>query len=633
MPLREALDRTATIVLALVVALGVAGCPSEGSGSCTATSCPTGQACISGACRVANDGSANTDASLDSTDDIGADTAARDILPIDTGPPMGQGCSGDLRDVLDNDGHVLLTCPPEQGCRMGMCVPACDAASASRGTVACSFQVSTPPAYPPALPPCLAVFVANTWPRPARVTVRRGTTTFDVSTFGRIVDNARPAAMWAPVPAAGIPENQVAVLFLSSDPNAVMPENGVPLTCPVTPAVNMSTMLAGSGVTNAFVMTSDVPVSAYDILPYGGARSHFPSAELVLPTSAWRNGYVVISPPPGTFSPPGPQWLQVMAAEADTLVRVRPTVDLPGNARAPAIARGATGMLMLNAGEYVQWQLPGGLADPSGTLVASDHPVGVVSGTRFIRLQPMPAPGGEAAHQQNLPIDALSNLYVAAPYETRRADLAPEPVPYRIVGAVDGTRLTFDPPIAGAPATIDRGTLVEVTSAQPFIVSSQDPMHPFAFAQMMTTANLVGGSRPGAIAPGFGPQLGDEEFVIVFPPAQFLSRYVVFSDPAYPTTNLVVVRVRGATGFAPVMLDCVGALTGFRPVGSSGQFEMTTVDLVRANVPNGTCGNGRHSAQSAAPFGVVVWGLDSYSSYAYPAGGNASTLSPIPPPL
>jgi hypothetical protein len=45
----------------------------------------------------------------------------------------------------------------------------------------------------------------------------------------------------------------------------------------------------------------------------------------------------------------------------------------------------------------------------------------------------------------------------------------------------------------------------------------------------------------------------------------------------------------------------------------------------------GTCVNGHHSAESAAPFGIVVWGTDAYASYGYPAGGNARQLVMLPP--
>ena len=64
----------------------------------------------------------------------------------------------------------------------------------------------------------------------------------------------------------------------------------------------------------------------------------------------------------------------------------------------------------------------------------------------------------------------------------------------------------------------------------------------------------------------------------------------------------------------------------------AGRFEVTTVDLVRAEVPVKGCANGRHTAQSKGPFGIVVWGLDSYSSYAYPAGGTAAKLSDVTVP-
>ena len=218
----------------------------------------------------------------------------------------------------------------------------------------------------------------------------------------------------------------------------------------------------------------------------------------------------------------------------------------------------------------------------------------------------------------------------AALHATRRADLMPESIPYRIVGAVDGTTLTFDPVITGAPATLARGQVVDFTVTGPFLVSSQDAMHPFALAQVRPTANPRGGeaSRPGATAPMYPPNLGDEEFTVVLPPGQFLTKYVFFTDPTYPTTNLVLTRVAGASGFQDVTVDCLGKVSGWQPVGTSGKYQVTNVDLLRAGVASGTCTNGRQTATSAAPFGVIVWGEDSYSSYAYPARRQRRRASP-----
>lgn len=546
-----------------------------------------------------------------------------------TGEPPEKLCSADLHAIVDGMGQVLEACAPDQGCADGACVPACAAAAASKANFGCAFVVPTPPAYPPALPPCFAVFLANTWGHPAKISVARGGVDLNIATAARVATPGVPPKDWPPVPADGVPADSVAVVFLSSDPNAIMPENQVPLTCPVPPAVNASTVIKGSGRGAAFTITADVPVTAYDILPFGGARSHFPSAELLFPTSVWGTNYVAMTPPAGTHSPPGPMWLQIVGLEDGTKVELKPTADL---LQGPGLNGAMTGQLAafeLGAGEVLQWELPQTAKDGAGTLLLSDKPVALHAGNRFLRLQPVPAPGGEAAHQQNLAVSALGFEYVAAPYETRRKDLAPEDVEYRLVGVVDGTELSYDPPVPGAPAQLAKGQVVDISTKLAFRVRAQDDEHPFALAQLMDTANLPGGSRPGATAPGFGLALGDEEFVIVLPPAQFLRRYAFFTDPTYATTNLVVTRVKSNNAFQPVTVDCLGELGGWQPVGQDGIFEVTTVDLVRADIGVNGCTNGHHLAESDGPFGMVVWGLDSYSSYAYPAGGSARALTDV----
>jgi IgGFc binding protein len=553
----------------------------------------------------------------------------------DGGAPDGSGqygCSADLRSVVDSHGDVVMTCPSDEGCSGGACIAACAAAAASKGNVGCDFLVPTPPSYPPDLPPCFAVFVANAWPAPAALTVSFNGMSYDVTQFGFIPQDGMPEPQWPAVAATGIPAGQVAVLFLSGDPNSIFTETGEPMKCPVPTAVAAATSLQDSGKNSAFHITSSVPVSAYDILPYGGAHTHFPGATLLMPTSAWGDNYVMIATPPGTATPAGPLWGQIVATQDSTTVELLPSVDLPAADVFPAAPAGQTATITLSAGEYLEWELVSGSNDMSGTIVSSDKPVAAFAGNRFFRLQPMSEPGGEEAHGQIPPVSALGSEYVAAPYATRRADLAPEAISYRFVGVVDGTQLVYDPPVATAPATLDRAQVADFIVTGAFHAQSQDAMHPFATAQIMPTANLPGGSRPGATAPTYPPLLGDEEFVVMLPPAQFLAKYVFFTDPTYPTTNLVLTRGKGATGFQPVTVDCLGAVTGWTPVGTSGQYEVTNVDLLRAGIASGTCTNGGHTAESTAPFGLVVWGEDSYSSYAYPGGGNAAQLTTVTVP-
>jgi hypothetical protein len=263
------------------------------------------------------------------------------------------------------------------------------------------------------------------------------------------------------------------------------------------------------------------------------------------------------------------------------------------------------------------------------------------------------------------PVRALADEYVAVRYRNRGA--SEETVPWRIVGVVNGTRLTYDPPQPGAPGSIDAQQWIEFDEPGPFVVRSQDNSHPFYLATYMTggcgaPVNVDAGP---AVCPGpdDGPLkgFGDPEFLNVVPPAQYLPRYTFFTDPTYPETNLVVVRVRDSrTGAMPeVTLDCAGVLTGWQPVGTSGVYEMTRTDLSTGDFQAvGACNNGVHSiaarlagATGSPPptplVGVTIWGWGNeatwptdnvatdetnpkftrWVSYGYPAGANFRPLN------
>jgi IgGFc binding protein len=581
-----------------------------------------------------------------------------DVTTEGSGPT--NGCSGDLHQVLGPGGTVIETCPLDEGCAAGKCVPACEAAAASKGTVGCDFMVSTPAFTFGILPPCFAAFAANNWGTDAVVQVSRGGASLDVPTFGRVPNGTPAASSWAPVPSSGLPPGGVGVLFLSGDPTSKNPQlgdAGTPLKCPVPDAINSGTAIVDSmygpaetysdtGMSQAFHIVTSVPVSLYDIQPYGGASSWLPSAQLVLPTTAWGDNFIVVSPkectatgsPPTVpcVSPGGLQWLQVVATEDNTHVKIQPTQPLATGGGISAANPGVTTTYTVNAGDFVQWS-PG--ADLTGTLLASDHPIAVLSGALLcLNSATSPSGGGcDSAHQTMLPVEALGFEYVAQPYATRRASLLPESIPYRLVGVKDGTTLTYDPAGVG-PSTLNLGAVADFESTVPFTVRSQDNDHVFYMTQMAPGCLVTDGSRPG-ITPGadtgFGAQdcLGDEEFIDVLPPAQWLPEYVFFTDPTYGTTNVTVARTATASGFAEVTIDCIGTVTGWQEVGMAGKYQVANVDLLRATIPVGSCTNGGHSAKSTAPFGLVVWGLDEFASYAYPAGGNVATINHVAVPL
>ncbi|MCA9715982.1 MAG: IgGFc-binding protein, partial [Myxococcales bacterium] len=528
------------------LALALAACGDDGGASTESTGAGPGAGPGATSAAETTGGTGGTGATMGATGATGASAgtttdgstsvvstslATEPLFDVgDPDMPVELECSGDLHDVIDGQGEVVESCAPDLGCLDGACVPACEAAAASEANFGCEFRPPTPPSYPYALPPCFAVFMANAWGHPAQLEVWRDGQALDIAGFARLVTPGLDPEDWPPLPDAGLPGGAVGVLFLSSDPNAIMPENQVPLTCPTTPAVDASTQVDGTGRSAAFEITSDIPLTAYDILPFGGARSHFPSAELLFPTSVWGDNYVTVVPPKGTHNVPGPLWMQIVGLEDGTSVDVLSGAQIVAGGGLQGANANEPAAYTVDAGEYLQLEFAAGAGDGSGTIVKSDKPVAVHTGNRFLRLQPMTQPGGEATHQQLSAVTALGVEYVAAPYETRRADLEPEEVDYRAVGVVDGTQLTYDPAIPGAPATLDQGEVVDFATALPFTVASQGDGNPFSLTQLMDTANVPGGTRPGATAPGFPPMLGDEEWVVVLPPGQFMNRYVFFTD-------------------------------------------------------------------------------------------------------
>ncbi len=548
--------------------------------------------------------------------------------------PGASGCSADLQKTVDAMGNVVEVCPPDQGCSDGQCVPACEAAALSKGSIGCEYFAPTPPFYQNEVGsattydgPCHALFVANTWGRSAKVAVSHNGSMLDASAFTYIPSGVGPATQYTLVPADGIPPNQVAVVFLAHRPGVVH-GLGFSLECPRAPGVLLDTAVQGNGVDVAFDVTSDTPVTAYDILPYGGATSFLPSASLLFPRTAWGTNYTVLGP---HTDGGGAMWALFVGTADGTTVDVLPSTSWPGGGGAPALPAGVTTQVTLNRGQVMQWMG----ADPTATILQSSAPIGVYTGNTYLRVASATSSGGgqDAAHQQIGPIGSLGNEYVGAGIMTRMPNLSPEDVPYRMLGVVDGTQLTYDPaPPPGAPTTLAAGQLAEFSTTQLFSVESQDEQHPFAFSQYMP--GTFGSTRPGCAATppfaGLSCGLGDEEWVIQLPPKQFLQRYAFFTDPTYAATNLVVTRVAGTSGFSDVEIACMGPVTGWQPVGSSGTFEVAHVDLYRgfAGTP-AACATSQHEATSAGAFGVTVWGTDYYASYGYPAGGNIGTINDV----
>jgi hypothetical protein len=563
----------------------------------------------------------------------------------DSGGVQCKPCSDDFTQVLDCDGTVKETCPGSQLCGAGTCMAPCDAASANKSTIGCDYYAVTMDAMSGGFGGCFVSFIANTFKENVKIQAAWGTQSIDLAAHAKIPSGTGTNIQYLPYdPSVGLAPGQVAILFLANDPV----QHGTwqaPAACPVPAAVGLDAHVhwgvnLSTGRSKGFHITTDRPIVAYQMLPYQAASAATTGATLLLPTSAWDTNYIAATAAPaakwmGVDIPPS---MTIVAKENQTAVKIRPNYLIKQGIDVAEVPANTVGTYLLNAGETIEFIQS---EDLTGSPIEADKPIGVFAGHLGLRV-PDQADWSDHAEQQIPPVRALGSEYAVASYRDRVPGYN-ENRKHRIVGAVDGTTLTFEPPIAGAPSDIDLGEAIEFFSDEPYVVKSQDKDHPFlVFTYMSGSSNLAEQGAPAGY--------GDPDFVRIVPGLQYLRRYVFFTDPTYPETNLVVVRRKGATGFADVNLDCAGALTGFQPLGSSGTYEYTRIDLSRHNFePQNGCDNGGHEMSSSEPFGLTVWGWGGPEtrpgesapcdntkpnnscdvSYAYPAGENVTPINTV----
>lgn len=536
-------------------------------------------------------------------------------------------CSTDLKSIIDCDGNVIMTCPAGEACAGGVCVSdPCEAAKQGKSTYGCEYWALTTDNIMPGA--CFAAFVTNTWSVPIHIKVDRNGADLPVSQFIKIPTGQGAQLTYAAYDeAAGLAPGNVAILFLSQTPQFPPPIGNA---CPpgiVTAQENVDSAVHGTGIGNAFHITTDGPIVAYQIFPYGGGNAAITSSTLLLPTSAWDVNYIAVNAYSTTQVPEnwGLPSLDILAGEDGTQVTISPVSAIAATGMVPGTAQGQPITYGLSKGQYLQITQA---AELTGSVILANKPIAVFGSSACMNV-PVSESACDTGQQQIPPVRALGHEYAAVRYRGRLGG-SNEAVPWRLVGAAKDTQLTYVPAKPnGAPASLGIGEVAQFDAPGPFLVKSQDGDHPFYIAAHMTGGAAFNGE-------------GDPEFVNIVPTAQYLNSYVFFTDPTYPETNLVLVRAPGANGFQDVNLDCGGTVTGWQPLGN---YEFTRVDLVTGNFQGVSgCANGAHFIESKAPFSVTVWGWGTaatfpfntqYVSYAYPAGAgvkpvNNTVVPPVP---
>ena len=524
-------------------------------------------------------------------------------------------CSDDNQSVLCN-GDTVEVCSNGNYCVDAACVPLtpCEAAELFQSSEGCEYYAVKSELISAANGSCFAAFVANTGDQPVKIAVEYNGAQLPTTSF-RIPSGQGLNITYDPYdPNLGLPVGEVAILFLSRGPG------GFP-NCPAPAGVLQETHVVGTGFGKAFRISTDFPVAAYQMLPYDGGAVAATSATLLLPTSVWDTNYIAINAYLKSQAVAEAQPLfSVVGQEDGTEITIDPKVAIVGGNGVPGGPAGVPIKYMINRAQTLQFRQ---VQELTGSPIVANKPFGMFGGASCLNVLPN-ALACDGAHQQIPPVKALGNNYAAVRYRNRINNNEESP-PWRLVGAVADTQLTYIPAKPnGAPDVLTLGQAVEFQSPGPFLVASQDLDHPFYFAGYMTG----GADYNGA---------GDPEWVNVIPTAQYLDEYVLFTDPTYPETSLVVVRNKKDGAFADVNLACAGNLGNWTALGENQEW--TRVNLVTGNFQGqGNCSNGRHEMKSDNPFGVTVWGWGSnasqnfnsvYVSYAYPAGAAIKSINDV----
>ncbi len=291
---------------------------------------------------------------------MGAGLGGGIVLPDAT--PCAEQCSSDFHSIIDCNGNVITTCSGNQGCdgTTGKCADACTAAVDNKESVGCEYYATYMDVYEQDV--CFAAYVANTWTTPVHITVDYNGSTLPVGTFAFIPSGTGPSLTYAPYDSAGgLPPGQVAILFLDGDPNSAVP-------CPQASAMTGAGLFGTSGIGNSFHITTDVPVVAYQINPFGGGSAAVTGASLLLPTSAWDVNYVGVTVSPQDIASPS---MNIIASEDGTVVTMLPTVAVQGGGGLPGGPANTQYSFTLNKGQQAQFSQT---ADLTGSIIQATHP-------------------------------------------------------------------------------------------------------------------------------------------------------------------------------------------------------------------------------------------------------------------
>ncbi|AKF09803.1 IgGFc-binding protein [Sandaracinus amylolyticus] len=530
--------------------------------------------------------------------------------------PGSRRCEGTVSMVCATDGRAWLTgrdCS-EWGSSCGgngYCGDACGEAEQTRSNVGCEYWPA--PLANPALDGSrfdFRVVVAN--PNDTAANVRITRNGVDAYT-GTVAANGL-----AEIPLPWIPGQSL---------DGIQPDDWRSIT------------VAGG----AYRMTSDVPVIAMQFNPFeyssGGANSFTNDATLLYPTHVLTGDYVGLAYYPLSRTVDGnalryPGYIAVVGVSPEpTRVQVsaRGAVAADAAGRFPATPTGGSFVVTLQQGEVVHIAAaippecapgrPGYVEnrecestpigeicdvmetcreqdyDLTGTRITADRPVAVFGGHACAYV-PTSAEACDHLEEQLPPIQSWGRAFVGAPM----GDGSIGGTNVLRVIAYEDTTVTVSPPQGGVGGGALRGgEFLELDVTSPFEVTG-------------TSAIMVAQYLRGQYATEPAAQRGDPDVTVLVPSEQYREDYTFVLPSSYNAgtngqNHLLVVRQPGVA----LTLDGAAVSATFVTVGGR---EIAVIPLA----------GGTHAISSTEPFGLIAYGLGSFTSYSSPAGLN---LDPI----
>jgi hypothetical protein len=334
---------------------------------------------------------------------------------------------------------------------------------------------------------------------------------------------------------------------------------------------------------------SSIPVVAYQHSPIKAQATN--DSSMLLPEHALKMDHVIASYRDTVDGEDRPSYFNVIATADGTTVKWTPPVATVAGVGVPAVAANTTGMVVMNRFDMLQVRVAND-QDISGALVSADKPVWVVGGVNCAFI---PANQFACDHCEEaiLPLDYWGKEYVGA-HSPKRGS---EKHYWRIYGGEDGTVVTATPAVPGSPVNVNKGQWKELVlnNSVSTIFTSDKP-----FLAVQYLESQFGGAGTG-----------DPAMYQMIPVEQFLDSYTFVTGVGYTNHYVQVIRAKGNPD---VLVD--GAVVG--GYYAVGDYE----------VSDWVIGEGSHTAESAAPFGIVSVGYTGVTSYAYPGGLKLEVINP-----